>query len=100
MTAHAQVARNQASVKAHIMAVVEERVDVLLADVENASGRPLELAVRDLLCAVGRELLPVLLAMACWSATAPEGAQRRGARLRLDRDYWLTDRHSPTPTTS
>ena len=90
MTAHAQIARNKASVKAHIMTVVEEQVDVLLAGAENMSGRSLELAVWDLLCAVGRELLSVLLAMACWSATASDGVQRRGLRLRLDRDYWLT----------
>ena len=90
MTAHAQIARNKASVKAHIMTVVEEQVEVLLAGAENMSGRSLELAVWDLLCAVGRELLSALLAMACWSATASDGVQRRGLRLRLDRDYWLT----------
>ncbi len=90
MTAHAQIARSKASVKDHIMGFIEEKVDALLDGAGDLSGRALELAVWDVLCAVGRELLSALLAMACWSATAADGVPERGLGLRMDRDYWLT----------
>ena len=90
MTALSQIARTKASVKAHILALVEERVDVLLDRSDELAGRALEMAVWDVLCAVGRELLSAVLALACWSATAADNVVERGLRLRLDRDYWLT----------
>jgi len=90
VTALSQIARTKASVKAHILAVVEEQVDALLDTSDDLGGRTLEMAVWDVLCAIGRELLSAVLALACWSATAAANVVERGLRLRLDRDYWLT----------
>lgn len=90
VTAQSQIARSKASVKSHIMALVEEKVDTLLDEAGDSNGRALELAVWEVLCVVGRELLSVLLAMACWAATAADRLVERGLRLRMDRDYWLT----------
>lgn len=90
MTAHSQIARSKSSVKAHVLALVEARLDSLLEETEELTGRALETAVWKLLCAVGAEVLALVLALACWSATASENVVERGLRLRLDRDYWLT----------
>lgn len=90
MTALSQIARTKALVKSHILAVVEEQVDALLDTSDDLGGRAVEMAVWDVLCAVGREVLSAVLALACWSATAAEKVVERGLRLRLDRDYWLT----------
>lgn len=90
MTALSQIARCNDSVKAHMVSLFEERLGTLLDGSDKLAGRALELAVWDVLTEVGREMLSSVLAKACWSATVEDVAQKPNIRLRLDRDYWLT----------
>ena len=90
MTALSQIARQPDSVKHHLVDLFEEQLDRLLSCAQGLVGRALEVGVWELLTEFGRELLSSLLARACWSATAAELASQPGGRLRLDRDYWLT----------
>lgn len=89
MTAHALIAREPSSVKEALVDAFRHCIDCLFEQVDElGSGRALEMAVWDAILSVGRELLTTLLASLCWRST--RRVMHRGARLRMDGDYWLT----------
>ncbi|PIE17412.1 MAG: hypothetical protein CSA65_08950 [Proteobacteria bacterium] len=90
MTALSQNARDTDSVKAHLRERFAALLDDLVRDADGLTGRGLEESVWEVLTELGRELLSAMLALACWSAARADGVEKRAVRLRLDRDYWLT----------
>jgi hypothetical protein len=54
------------------------------------NGKEMEEAVWSAVVDVGRQLLEAMLALACWRVVEPAFAACPGARLRLDRDYTVT----------
>ncbi|MCP4243314.1 MAG: hypothetical protein GY772_22380 [bacterium] len=89
MTAHAQIARDPAAVKSHLLEQLSGLLDSLLDD-DQRRGRELENAVWSVLITFGNELLGALLALACWRTTVREVEQPASVRFRLDRDYWVS----------
>jgi len=89
VTTLSQITRSPALIKQEVMSVVADALDSLLSQ-GPVSGRTAETAVWDLLLDVGRVTLAAVLGWACWSSTSRESASSPTARLRLDRDYWLT----------
>ncbi len=89
MTPAAETAWTADQVKPLLLASFSELLDSTFA-AEPATGREAEEGVWRVLLALGRELLGAMLTMLCRQAFEVASAEQEGVRLRLDRDYWLT----------
>ena len=88
VTAPAQIACCPDSVKSYLLAMFENAVSDLLVD-DTMTPREMEQAVWRLVVVFGRELLTMLLTMACLRATAKQ-TEGSTPRLRLDDDYTIS----------
>jgi len=80
---------SHASIKRELVAAFSRDVKALLEG-EPKTGRDAELSVWALLVTVGRSLLEILLASACWAVTEQAAEDLPALRLRMDQDYWIT----------
>lgn len=89
MTTLSQLTCSRPKIKRALVTAFSKGVADLL-DGDPKTGRDAELSIWQLLVTVGRRLLEVLLADACWQVTQNAAADLPALRLRLDDDYWLS----------
>ena len=89
VTTRSQIARSGSTVKKTVLSSCRKQLAPLFDEVF-ASGKALEEAVWSAVVEVGRQVLEAMLALACWRVVQPEFDAKPGARLRLDRDYTVS----------
>lgn len=89
MTTQSPITRSPDEIKPELMAKFSRELDTLLA-VGPFTGREAEVAVWKLLVDLGRATVSALLSWACWTATCRATGTPSPSRVRLDRDYWLS----------
>lgn len=98
MTPAAEIAWTADQVKPLLLASFAEQLDTCLADAP-ANARAAEESVWRLALTLGRELLGSLLTLLCRKAFEAATVAQDAVRLRLDRDYWLTQATTLGPVT-
>lgn len=89
MTALSQLTRSRSKIKRALVTTFSQGVTRLL-DGDPKTGRDAELSVWELIVTVGQSLLETLLASACSDVTENATADLDTVRLRLDKDYWIS----------
>lgn len=85
-----QLTCSRAAIKQELVDTFAQGIDRLLDGDESQTGRDAELSVWELIVTVGRRLLETLLAGACWAVTEHANLDAPVLRLRLDKDYWIS----------
>lgn len=98
MTAPLQIARDLSEVKAALLSSFSSHLDALFNN-PPSTGRLAEEATWWVATAMGNQCLTALLTTACCAVTERETAEDSVVQLRLDRDYWLTQKSTFGPVT-
>jgi hypothetical protein len=98
VTAPLQIARDLTQVKAALLSSFSSHLDALFVN-PPSTGRLAEEAAWWVAVAMGNQCLSALLTLACRAVTDRETAGDSIVQLRLDRDYWLTQKTTFGPVT-